>query len=180
MRILWAILLGGLIAGALDIVYAFVVYGPLSYGLTPQEVLQSVASGWLGRDASRAGGWDSATLGLASHFAISTLMAAIYVFIARRFRALTDKAILWGFIYGLLLYVAMNYVVAPLSAAGGDGQFAASFGEIVDRLRESFSDIRPVWDARFPWMIPGTILTHMVLVGIPIALAAKRFAGQSD
>jgi uncharacterized membrane protein YagU involved in acid resistance len=179
MRILWAILLGGLIAGALDIVYAFVVYGPLSYGLTPQEVLQSVASGWLGRDASRAGGWDSATLGLASHFAISTLMAAIYVFTARRFRALTDKAILWGFIYGIILYVAMNYVVVPLSGAGGDG-FAASFAELLARLRESFSAIRPVWDTRFPWMIPGTILTHTVLVGIPIALAAKRFAGQSD
>jgi len=180
MQILWGILLGGLIAGALDIVYAFVVYGPLSYGLTPQEVLQSVASGWLGRDASRAGNWDSATLGLASHFLIATLMAAVYVFAAQGFRVLTDKAILWGFIYGLILYVAMNYVVAPLSAAGGGGQFAASFGEIVARLRESFSDIRPVWDARYPWMIPGTILTHTVLVGIPIALAAKRFAPHRD
>ncbi len=180
MRVLWAILLGGLIAGVLDIVYAFVVYGPLSYGLTPQEVLQSVASGWLGRDASRAGGWNSATLGLVSHFAIATLMAAVYVLAAQRFRVLTDKAILWGFIYGLILYVAMNYVVAPLSAAGGDGQFAASLDEISARLRDAFSDIRPHWDARYPWMIPGTILTHTVLVGIPIALAAKRCAPQSD
>ena len=67
MRILWGILLGGLIAGALDIVYAFVVYGPLSYGVSPRAVLQSVAAGWIGRDASRAGGWStaSARLGIA-------------------------------------------------------------------------------------------------------------------
>lgn len=180
MRMLWGILLGGLVAGALDLVYAFVVYGPLSYGLTPQEVLQSVASGWLGRDAARAGGLESATLGFASHFLIATLMAAVYVVAAQRFRVLTDKAILWGFIYGLILYVAMNYVVAPLSAAGGGGQFPASVGEIVARLRESFSGFHPDWDPRFPWMIPATILTHTVLVGIPIALVAKRFARQSD
>jgi hypothetical protein len=91
---------------------------------------------------------------------------------------LTQKAVLWGFIYGLILYVAMNYVVVPLSAAG-DGHFAASLGEIGARLQESFSDIRPRWDANYPWMIPGTIFTHTVLVGIPIALVAKRFAPHS-
>lgn len=176
MRILWGILLGGLLAGAFDIIYAFIVYGPASYGLSPQEVLQSVASGWIGRDASRAGGWDTAMLGLGTHFTIATAMAAVYVFAARSFDALTEKWLLWGFIYGLILYVAMNYVVAPLSAAGGDGRFAFSLGEIVSRLQESFSDIRPRWDARYPWMIPATIMTHTVLVGVPIAWAAQRFA----
>ncbi len=180
MHILWGILLGGLIAGALDIIYAFIVYGPLSYGLTPQEVLQSVASGWIGRDASRAGGWDTAMLGLGSHFLIATLMAAVYVLASQGFSVLTQKWILWGFIYGLILYIAMNYVVAPLSAAGGDGHFASSIGEIGSRLQDSFSDIRPRWDANYPWMIPGTILTHTLLVGIPIAWAAQRFAPQSD
>lgn len=180
MRILWGILLGGLIAGALDIIYAFIVYGPASYGLTPQEVLQSVAAGWIGRDASRAGGWDTAMLGLGSHFLIATLMAAAYVFAAQRSRVLIEKWLLWGFIYGLILYVAMNYIVAPLSAAGGDGHFALSVDEIASRLQRSFSDIRPSWDPRYPWMIPGTIFTHTVLVGIPIAWAAQRFAAQSD
>ncbi len=180
MRMLWGILLGGLIAGALDIVYAFIAYGPASYGLTPQEVLQSVASGWLGRDAARAGGWNSAMLGLGTHFLIATLMAAVYVRASQSFRVLTRKWLLWGFIYGLILYVAMNYVVAPLSAAGGDGQFALSLGEIGSRLQKSFSDIRPSWDAHYPWMIPGTIFTHTLLVGIPIAWAAQRFASQRD
>ncbi len=180
MRILWAILLGGLLAGAFDIIYAFVVYGPLSYGLTPQEVLQSVASGWLGREASRAGGWNSALLGLVSHFTIAMVMAAVYVFAARSFKALTKGWVLWGLVYGLILYVAMNYVVAPLSAAGGDGHFASNVGEISARLQESFSGVRPRYDANYPWMIPATIMTHTVLVALPIAWAAQRFAPQSD
>ena len=175
MRMLLAILLGGLLAGAFDIIYAFIVYGPASYGLTPQEVLQSVASGWLGREASRAGGWNTAVLGLGSHLLIAMLMAAAYVFAAQRFAVLKQKWILWGFIYGLILYVAMNYVVAPLSAAGGDGHFASSVGEIGTRLQNSFSDVRPRWDPHYPWMIPATIFTHTVLVGIPIAWAAQRF-----
>ena len=33
IRIALAILLGGLVAGVLDILYAFIVYGPLSYGV---------------------------------------------------------------------------------------------------------------------------------------------------
>lgn len=180
MRILWGILLGGLIAGALDIVYAFVVYGPLSYGVSPERVLQSVAAGWIGREASQAGGWNTALLGLGTHFLIATLMTAAYVLAAQSFKALTKSPILWGFIYGLVLYVAMNYVVVPLSAAGANEHFAANFGEAMTRLQEAFSTIRPRYDADYPWMIPGTIFTHTVLVGIPIALIAKRFASQSD
>jgi hypothetical protein len=148
--------------------------------LTPQEVLQSVASGWLGREASRAGGWNSAFLGLGSHFLIATLMAAAYVLAAQSFKALTKNWVLWGLVYGLILYVAMNYVVAPLSAAGGDGRFALSIGEITSRLQDSFSGVRPRYDANYPWMIPATVFTHTVLVGMPIAWVAQRFESQKD
>lgn len=178
MRILWGILLGGLIAGALDIIYAFIVYGPLSYGISPERVLQSVAAGWIGREASQAGGTNTAALGLGSHFLIATLMAAIYVLAAQSFKALTKNALLWGFVYGLILYVAMNYVVTPLSAAGANGHFASSFAEVAERLQKSFSEIRGGAEA-YPWMLWGTILTHTLLVGVPIALATKRFAPQS-
>lgn len=44
-----AILWGGLIAGALDLLYAFVWYGPR--GVSPVRILQSIASGLLGADA---------------------------------------------------------------------------------------------------------------------------------
>ncbi|MGE0594831.1 MAG: hypothetical protein AB7P07_00570 [Hyphomonadaceae bacterium] len=176
MTRLWqAILVGGLIAGVLDILYAFAVYGPLSYGLSPLGVLHSVAAGWIGRDAARAGGWEAGALGLATHFGIALIMAAAYGFAARVWPVLTRRAVLWGLVYGLILYVAMNYVVVPLSAAGAARDFPADAAEALARLADSFSEIRPRYDAAFPWMIPGTILTHTLLVGLPIALAAKRF-----
>lgn len=169
-----AILVGALAAGVLDICYAFVVYGPLSYGLTPVQVLQSVAAGWFGRDAARAGGINTAAIGLATHFMIATVMAAVFVAAAMRFKALTAEAVVAGLLYGLVLYVVMNYVVVPLSAAHGSGHFAASVSEALDRLREAFSAFRP----KDPWQLAGTIFTHTVFVGVPIALAAKRFLNQ--
>lgn len=177
MRILSAILIGGLIAGAFDIIYAFIVYGPLSYGISPERVLQSVAAGWIGREESRAGGLNTAALGLATHFFLATMMAAVYVLAAQSVKALTKNVLLFGFVYGLILYVAMNYVVVPLSAAGANGHFAASLAEASSRLQESFSEIRGGGGGDYPWMLWGTIFTHTVLVGIPIAWAARKFAG---
>ncbi len=176
MKIVWAILLGGLAAGALDIIYAFVVYGPLSYGMTPEGVLQSVAAGWIGRQASSAGGVETAVLGLGTHFFLATIMAAMYVLLATRIAALRSGALVWGLVYGLILYVAMNYVVVPLSAAA-TGSFATP-EEFGPRLQESFSQVRGGGGDQYPWMLAGTIFTHTVLVGLPIALVAKRFVGQ--
>lgn len=179
MRILLAIVLGGLAAGALDILYAFAVYGPLSYGLSPERVLQSVAAGWIGREDARAGGVSTAALGLATHFVIALVMAAVYVLAAQSAKLLTRYAIGSGLVYGLILYVVMNYVVVPLSASAS-GAFASSAGEISSRLQDSFSEIRGGGGADYPWMLWGAIFTHTVLVGAPIALAAKRFAVHND
>jgi len=178
MKFVWVILLGGLAAGALDILYAFVVFGPLSYGISPERVLQSVAAGLIGREASRDGGMETALLGLGLHFLIATLMAAVYVLLATRITALTRQAVLWGLVYGLILYVAMNYVVVPLSAAGANLHFASSFAEAGERLGAAFSQVRGGGGDDYPWLIWGTIFTHAVLVGLPIALIAKRFVGQ--
>lgn len=170
---------GGFVAGALDILYAFVVYGPLSYEMSPQRVLQSVAAGWIGRDAAYAGEWGAAALGLLTHFFIAAVMAGVFVFAASRIRALVKRPVLWGLLYGVGLYVAMNYVVAPLSAAGAGGHFPADFAEIAERLRTSFSDVRGGGGPDYPWMVWGTIFTHTVLVGVPIALIARRFSAQT-
>jgi hypothetical protein len=69
-----AILIGGLIAGALDIIYAFLFYG-WKYGISPLRILQSVASGLLGR-ASRDGGLATGALGLFLQFVIAIGAAA--------------------------------------------------------------------------------------------------------
>lgn len=174
MRIVWGILLAGAIAGALDITYAITAYGPLSYNVPAERILQSVAAGLIGREASQAGGMATAGLGLATHFVLAAIMAAVFVLAAQRFRLLTKNALLWGVLYGLILYVAMNYVVVPLSAAGANEHFASSLGEASARLQDSFSQIRPTNDPNHPWILAGTLFAHTVLVGIPIALIAKR------
>ena len=170
MKLLTTILLGGALAGALDIAYAFIVYGPVSYGMSPTEVLHSVASGWLGRDAANAGGTATALLGLATHFMLATVMAAAFVAVASRWPTLTRNALVSGLIYGFVLYLVMSYVVTPLSAAHKSQHFAASSGEIVERLKVSFSSIRPA----DRWQLLGTLFTLMVFVGLTISLVTRR------
>jgi hypothetical protein len=156
-----ATLLGGLAGGAGDIIYAFIVFGPLTYGLSPERVLKSVAAGWIGREAARAGGWDIALLGLATHFMLATIMALIFVSIAGGVSALRRRPILWGFVYGLILYVAMNYVVVPLSAAA-TGEFASSISDATQRLRDAFSEVRGGGGEDYPWLIWATLFTHTI------------------
>ncbi len=176
-RLLAAILLGGWIAGTLDILYAFLAFGPLSYGVSPGRILHSIAAGWIGNDAARAGGMETALLGLASHFLIATAMATVFVVTASRLLLLRKRPLFAGIVCGLMLYIVMNYIVVPLSAAGGDG-FALSFDDASARLREAFSGLRPEIDPEHPWLFAGSVLIHVFGVGVPIALVTKRCAPQ--
>jgi len=176
-RILTAIMLGGLAAGALDILYAFIVYGPLApqlgmvASLSPAEVLQSVYGGWVGHEAAAAGGVHAAVLGACTHFGIALVMAAIFVLAATRWGMLTEHPILWGFLYGFVLFLVMNYIGVPFSAAA-TGEFA-TLGDAGARIQ---AGVARTLEFRRPLLLAGTILTHTVLVGVPIALVAKRYA----
>jgi uncharacterized membrane protein YagU involved in acid resistance len=174
-----AILIGGLVAGALDIIYAFIVYGPLAPslgiapGVSPIEVLQSVYGGWVGREAAHAGGMTAAALGACTHFGIAIVMAAVYAVLLARPGA--RNPILWGIIYGLILFVVMNYVVVPLSAAA-DGHFTNG-ADAVDRIQRA---IARTLQFKHPLLLAGTVFTHTVLVGVPIAWASAKFGAQQD
>jgi hypothetical protein len=170
MKRLRAVLIGGLLAGALDISYAFIVYGPLTYKLSPVAVLQSVAAGWLGEDAANAHGALAALLGLGTHLMLATAMAAVFVVSATRLPALKRHPLMWGLVYGFGLYVVMTYLVLPLSAAHRSQHFATDLHEIAARLQVSLSSIRP----RNRGLLLGTLVTHMVFVGVPISLVNKR------
>jgi len=143
---LYAVLLGGSIAGALDILFAisFAAY----QGATPVRLLQTVASGLLG-SAAFAGGLPVAALGLALHFAISLLWAGLFLALALRLPALTLHPLLAGVLFGALVFLAMRLLVLPLSA----------FPYPV-----SFKPLATVLD----------LLSHMLLFGVPIAWAAQR------
>lgn len=142
------IVFGGLIAGALDITYAFIIWG--MRGVSPIRIGQSVAAGLLGREAAVGGGTTTGLFGLGVHFVLAIIMAAIYYVAARNIRLLADRAVPFGIAYGLALYGAMNYVVMPLSAIGRTGGGAPLYITITG------------------------ILVHMFLVGLPIALITRR------
>jgi hypothetical protein len=143
-----AILWGGLLAGAGDITFAFVTAG--LNGVGPVRVLQSVASGLLGPSA-REGGLATAALGALLHFLIATTAAAVYWLASRRLKVLVRHAVVCGLLYGLAVYLFMYFVVLPLSAI----YFKPSYAPSALLLNSA---------------------GHMLLVGLPIALVARRYS----
>ena len=139
------VLAGGLVAGTLDIVYACVFWG-VKAGVPARRILQSVAAGLLGK-ASFEGGAVTAALGLGLHYFIACSMAVAYYLVARRWPLLRERPVPYGVAYGLLLYAIMNYIVVPLSAAGGGSK-------------------DPLW-------VGLSVAVHMFLIGVPIALFVR-------
>ena len=110
-----ALLYGTLTVGILDLADAFVFFG--LRGARPIRILQSIASGLLGR-AAFSGGLRTAVLGAALHFFIA-FMIVVTFFVASRYLAVLRRFPVWsGLIYGVAVYLVMNFVVLPLSAAG--------------------------------------------------------------
>jgi uncharacterized membrane protein YagU involved in acid resistance len=148
--VLWAVLVGGSIAGALDILFAISFAG--YNGVPPADLLQTVASGLLGK-AAFSGGIPTAALGLVLHFGMSCLWAGIFVLAARRLPRLVHQPMLSGVLFGAAVFLTMRLVVLPLSA----------FPYPV-----TFKPLATILD----------FLSHTFLFGVPIALAARRaYAG---
>jgi len=141
----WAVLVGGLVGGALDILFAisFAAYN----GIPAMRLLQSVASGLLGSDAY-SGGTPTAALGLTLHFAMAIAFAGAFVLASRRLPLLVRRPYLFGGLFGVGVFLFMRFVVLPWSA----------FPHPV-----SFKPLATTLD----------LLSHVFLFGIPIALAAK-------
>jgi uncharacterized membrane protein YagU involved in acid resistance len=70
----------------------------------------------LGR-ASFTGGAATAVLGLLLQWAMSLIIAAVYVLAARYRPIILRRWIACGIAYGAVIFFVMNYVVVPLSAA---------------------------------------------------------------
>jgi len=105
----------GFASGSVDLLFAFSYYG-WKFGIGPQRILQSVASGWQGA-AARDGGWPSAALGAVSHYGILIVASWWYLLALNRSTWLRANPWLGGMAYGAVIWVVMNYIVVPLSAA---------------------------------------------------------------
>ena len=142
-----AILITGLIVGAMDITSAFII--AISRGSTVTRLLQFVASGLLGQKAFQ-GGAAAAALGLALHFVIAFAVVIVFYIASQRLAALRRWPVPAGIIYGMVVFAVMNLIVLPLSAA---------------RPRHSLTgDLIQVG-------------IHMFVIGLPTALLLRRFSG---
>ena len=144
-----AIVAGGLAAATLDAVDALVAY-KLAYGMSPLVIYQFVASGLLGK-AAYAGGATAALLGVAVHLLVAFTAATVFVLASERFPALRRGAVGWGLAFGVAVFAVMSFVVIPLSRIG--------------------ASVPPLS------LVVNGVLGHALLVGLPIALAARHFLG---
>ncbi len=132
------------VSGTLDILFAMIL--TLLLGRNIGNMLRFVASGPF--PAATEWGAGGAILGLAVHFALMGLMAAIFVALVRLRPALLETPLRTGLAYGLLTYVVMNLVVVQL------------------RFHPGFPPK--------PLSIATQLFAHIMLVGIPMALIARR------
>ena len=139
------IFLAGFACGVLDISAAFITWAPKR--IYPERILQGVASGWMGK-AAFSGGWSAAALGLGFHFFIAFTWATVFYVASRRIAFLTEKAALAGAIYGVCVYGVMYWIVRPLS------------------------NVNPSTVSWFNTIV--AVITHIVCVGLPIALVTAR------
>jgi hypothetical protein len=109
-----AILYGTLVVGVLDALDAVMFFG--LRGVRPIRIFQSIAAGLLGRAAFQ-GGLATAVLGACLHFFIAFVVVLTFYLASQRAPVLTRYAVVCGLLYGLVVYVVMNFVVVPLSAA---------------------------------------------------------------
>ena len=133
------------ISGTLDILFAMIL--TIVFGREIGSMLRYVGSGPF--PAAMDMGTGGAVLGLAVHFTLMAIMAAVLMLYLRQRPQLLDKPVVVGFVYGLITYAVMNLVVVPLR-----------------------------FDAPLPpsgLSIATQLFAHIVLVGIPMALVAARY-----
>ncbi|MBZ0298306.1 MAG: hypothetical protein K8J31_01120 [Anaerolineae bacterium] len=110
-------------------------------------VLQYMASGALG-DSAFAGGTGTALLGVFFHLIVSFMIAGVFVLSADRIPLLRRYAIPTALLYGFGVWVVMNLIIMPLSAAP------------------------PVPAPDVPWLIEE-IIEHIVVVGLPLGMLVR-------
>jgi len=148
MRKIWATVLGGVVAGTIDHVSAIASLVP--QGISALHINQYLASAVIGPKAAFSGGWLTGALGVGVQQVLTVTMAGVFVLAAQRYPALLRKPWVSGVVYGVLIYVVMNYVAVPLSAAPG-------------------------WKPPAGWVVVGSLLSHCFYVGVPIAFIARAF-----
>ena len=135
----------GLVAGTVDIAAASLINMA-----NPLRILLAIASGLLGKAAFHGGG-GVMLLGLVLQWVMSIIIAGVFTLAAARIPALARRWVLNGALYGVVVFIVMNFVVVPLSVA----------------------PIKPGWALSVPSIVKN--LVAMLVFGWLVAYAANRF-----
>lgn len=142
--------IGGLITGTLHLVIQVGIVFGLLLKSPYISSLQFVASGAMG-NASYTGGLATALLGLVLELLMTIIIAGIFILSADRIPLLRQHVITGSLLYGFGVFIVMNFIVLPLSAA-------------------------PALPAPPMWLFIEMILEHVLLVGLPLGILVQRNA----
>lgn len=142
-----SIVLGGMFIFLIQLIHSWIVTTLIQK--TPFILVwQYIASGALGM-AAFEGGIATTLLGLFFHLLISFVIAAVFILSAARIPFLRRYAIAGSLLYGLSVFIVMNMIVTPLSAAP------------------------PLPAPTLPWLIEA-IIEHVLAIGLPLGILVQR------
>jgi hypothetical protein len=105
--------------------------------------------------SSFRGGLASAELGAFFHFLIATTAAAGFYLASRNLKFLVKHAIPSGLLYGIAVYIFMDYIVLPISAY----HVRIALPSMAQLVRD--------------------VTIHMFLVGLPTSLMTRKYSGSA-
>jgi uncharacterized membrane protein YagU involved in acid resistance len=147
-----AVLAGGLVAGTVDIGAAALINR-----VSPAVIAHYIASGVLGT-ASFSAGAVAAWLGWVLQWSMSVLIAAIYWLVTARLPRLRERWQLGGLLAGAVIFLVMNFLVMPFSAA------PVTLHEVIARFRPAKG---------------AEDLAAMFVFGLIVAYCARRLGERS-
>ncbi len=95
----------------------------------------------------------TAALGLAIHFFIAFVVASVFYMASRKLVFLSRHAVVSGLLYGVLVYGFMYWVAMPLAYPVAHPSLSRDL---------------------------TAVCVHMFLIGLPIALIARRYSQSSN
>jgi uncharacterized membrane protein YagU involved in acid resistance len=102
-------------------------------------------------DTAFAGGLATALLGLILEFVMTIIIAGVFILSADRISLLRRHVIIGSLLYGFGVFIVMNFIVLPLSAA-------------------------PSLPAPPMWLLIEIVLEHILLIGLPLGILVQRNA----
>ncbi len=138
----------------LDGLYVIVVFAILLHVVAAQRIFQGIAHAVLGQPAY-SGGASTTALGVVLHFLVALGWSCVWALIyesneaTRRFVARRGRALAAGVVYGVFVWLAMRFMVLPLTHNPPSDSITARANLLV-------------------------LLAHVLVVGPPIVLLERR------